>query len=389
MTTYADADCLDQDLYDFIPAQVVIQRETTILYSLEPIGVGTPFVESLSSYLARLAAAHMLSVSLLLRHLIAHYLPRRNHNLRKAIGFQGIVGKMNGAGQDASDFVGVLQKLTGRSDLHSLTMLPLSMLLSNDKLLSDISKWCPYCFEEQRMAGITIHQPLLWSLQDFKKCPAHNSELTKACPHCNLGSPIIASRTVNGYCHQCKAWLGSMAEGISTEAPPDNDFFVRLFEWHNTVGYMREQASLPSLLEYLIGKKLKDTYLPELNRKIYLERDMVGKLRSGQLPPTVGAVFWISKLFSIDPFDVLTMSGEEMERKDIEELAKVDPSLFTRVEIYWPQLRALLKDVATGKASSMRVEDIAKVYKCQVEEITSRYPELCSEVAKRYSRMMR
>ena len=32
------------------------------LYALEPIGIGTPFVESLSGYIARLAEAHAVSV---------------------------------------------------------------------------------------------------------------------------------------------------------------------------------------------------------------------------------------------------------------------------------------------------------------------------------------
>src|SRR3982074_3360598 len=38
------------------------------LYSLEPIGIGTPEVESLSSYLNRLAQAHCVTVSALIAH---------------------------------------------------------------------------------------------------------------------------------------------------------------------------------------------------------------------------------------------------------------------------------------------------------------------------------
>lgn len=36
------------------------------LYHLEPIGIGTPYVESLTSYIARLAEAHCLTPKLLL-----------------------------------------------------------------------------------------------------------------------------------------------------------------------------------------------------------------------------------------------------------------------------------------------------------------------------------
>jgi len=38
------------------------------LYSLEPIGIGTPEVESLSSYLNRLAQAHCVTVNALIAH---------------------------------------------------------------------------------------------------------------------------------------------------------------------------------------------------------------------------------------------------------------------------------------------------------------------------------
>src|SRR5438105_13804339 len=48
------------------------------LYSLEPIGIGTPQTESLTSYISRLAAAHGVRVrDLVLDELLAHI--RRPH----------------------------------------------------------------------------------------------------------------------------------------------------------------------------------------------------------------------------------------------------------------------------------------------------------------------
>ena len=40
-------------------------RPRTYLYHLEPIGIGTPLVESLTSYIGRLAAAHAVSMGIL------------------------------------------------------------------------------------------------------------------------------------------------------------------------------------------------------------------------------------------------------------------------------------------------------------------------------------
>ena len=39
-------------------------RPRTYLYHLEPLGIGTPLVESLTSYIGRLAAAHAVSLGI-------------------------------------------------------------------------------------------------------------------------------------------------------------------------------------------------------------------------------------------------------------------------------------------------------------------------------------
>src|ERR1035441_9074091 len=45
-----------------------IRAAPSILYALTPRGLGTPFVESLSSYIGRLAEAHVVSVWRLILH---------------------------------------------------------------------------------------------------------------------------------------------------------------------------------------------------------------------------------------------------------------------------------------------------------------------------------
>ena len=47
------------DSWDSIPP---VLPPRSRLYTLKPVGIGTPFVESLSGYIARLADAHAVSV---------------------------------------------------------------------------------------------------------------------------------------------------------------------------------------------------------------------------------------------------------------------------------------------------------------------------------------
>ncbi|MDR3580518.1 MAG: TniQ family protein [Oryzomonas sp.] len=378
----------DDDLYEFIPKHAGTSLTPTDLYSLKPIGVGTPFVEGLSSYLARLAAAHMVSVSALLRRVIVNYFPGSRYNLKNTIGSQEIIAGMNGMGVNVSTFVDVLEKLTGRLGLQNLTMQSFSWLLSDYKLLSGVNVWCPYCLQDQRAANQTVYYPLLWGLEVFEKCPVHRSQLLKTCPYCGVVSSPLTFRTVVGFCSKCNAWLGSNADCRARRSyETGSDFFVRLFEWHNTIEFERNMPTLPSLLRYLIGYRMKKIHDPVLNRQVSLKKKMFGKLLSGQMLPTLGVVLWIAKIFKMDPFDVLTMDGDKMFRKDASEFAGIGLPVFNPDKVNWLKMHGLLRDVATSKASSMRIEDIAKVYKCPPGEIISRYPELCNEVTKRFNRL--
>src|SRR5690625_7526525 len=67
----------------------------TDLYNVDPIGIGTSYVESLSSYISRIAEIHNLAVSPLLSKVIA---PMLNINYLKEQLTQGII-------KDTSHFI--------------------------------------------------------------------------------------------------------------------------------------------------------------------------------------------------------------------------------------------------------------------------------------------
>lgn len=314
----------DAYLYDFIPAHICNRHEPTILYGLEPIGIGTPFVESLSSYLGRLAAAHMLPVSALLRNVIANYLPKDNHNLGKGIGPQAIIKNMNGMGDAASYLVEVLEKLSGRTNLATLTMIPFSKLISPRRLMSSVSSWCPHCLEERKAMEQPVYFPLIWSLKDSKKCPVHRCTLSSACPHCHAISPVLASRTVMGYCHRCTGWLGYAPSAKSRMKCIDSkNFFIRLFEWQYAVDVIRQQSTFPSMLKYLMGNKMKVADVASIAKLLRIDDSIIHLLLTGAMLPALGVVFWISKIFKIDSMDILTMSGEEMSFRDSVTIAHI------------------------------------------------------------------
>lgn len=189
----------------------------SVLYSLEPIGIGTLLVESLSSYLHRLAEVHSVPVSVLLRELIAPGLGRTylNRNPKGiAMFWDKHSAALNGTGTWAHDVVTVLEALVHRANLRCLTMLPWSTAVSSDNLLRRYKAWCPACFEEQRSHHAVIYEPLLWSLTVVTICPMHIQTLSTACPHPGCGKTILPLMRQGhlGYCPHCGGWLGELVQ---------------------------------------------------------------------------------------------------------------------------------------------------------------------------------
>lgn len=188
------------------------------LYPLAPLGVGTPDVESMTSYLARLAAAHSVSPRTLVVHAVAPLVG--GNNLRQlttnhlAAFWTNDSRALNGTGATAEEWAQAVAMLTGRPEIPSLTLLTWREVLPFRGLLRRAHAWCPVCYEEWRTAGTPVYDPLRWTLAVVTGCPRHGRLLRQECPHpiCRQSQPPIAARSRPGHCSACGGWLGASAE---------------------------------------------------------------------------------------------------------------------------------------------------------------------------------
>jgi hypothetical protein len=204
------------------------------LYSLEPIGIGTPEVESLSSYLNRLAQAHCVTVTTLMVHeLLPHVgtpAPPSAHPAATPPRGEGrglsqhLARQINGLGRIAAAWVHGLEALTGRRDLHFLTLLTWRAVLPTRHLFAPRIRWCPACFEDQRTAGHPLSLPLVWTLNPVTCCVRHRQSLQSHCPGCQQPLVAFSGRSRPGYCSRCGAWLGTALHGaLPPVVPPAVD----------------------------------------------------------------------------------------------------------------------------------------------------------------------
>lgn len=150
---------------------------TTLLYSLEPKGMGTGQCESLKSYVYRLANAHRVSPAQLVRDVLWGLVEERQRfayqqRRRECVNNEWLVS----TGMRTSGFVQALSDATGNSALLACTMLPAGCVLNPRNLISVSDRYCPECIE-QHGDVYDAYGRLLWSVEAVSACPIHGVRL--------------------------------------------------------------------------------------------------------------------------------------------------------------------------------------------------------------------
>lgn len=184
------------------------------LYRLQPIGVGTEYVESLTGYISRIAEAHSVAPSVLLRR---ELIPRLHQDSGGSIpkeppaqnyGFIYDSYVLNGLSDCPRRWIGMLEAATGQNSLHVMTMLGWAGVISDLHLLRENRAWCPLCFHSRRREALPVYEPLIWAVKVVSVCPVHECVLQERCPRCERASPALTARSRPGFCGRCRSWLG-------------------------------------------------------------------------------------------------------------------------------------------------------------------------------------
>jgi transcriptional regulator with XRE-family HTH domain len=292
------------------------------LYSLEPIGIGTPCVESLTSYLCRLAQAHRITVGALVSRVLALKLKRNSQNNQLYDNTTGIFaseGKaLNGIGLMSKNWVEVVEEIVSVSSLRYLTMLTWAEVIPPRGLLRSTKAWCPYCYEHWHTNNLPIYEPLLWKFDVITICPQHHQHLQTQCPHCNQPFSELGHHSRPGYCSKCRQWLGSSASFRTslTLLSPDE------LQWSNWSATMIGEliAITPSLTHPISRNRVSDAIssctnqlsnnqsknLSAFAKKIQVSVAMVWHWQRGQKLITLDKLLQICYTFKISIVDFLT-----------------------------------------------------------------------------------
>lgn len=185
------------------------------LYRLEPIGIGTPLVESLTGYVTRLAEAHRLPTGILMSRELASLVDKiyvkRGASRGLAMLFHR-ANSLNSMGSMAMDLVQALESLTFRTNLRFLTMLTWAEILPTKGLFRTHKAWCTICYKDWLLAERVIYDPLIWMIDAVKICPRHHLPLSSHCLNCNQQLSLLTWHSRPGFCSSCGKWLGIISQ---------------------------------------------------------------------------------------------------------------------------------------------------------------------------------
>jgi TniQ len=365
------------------------------LYSLAPLGMGTVEVESLTSYIQRLAWAYRVSSWVLV---VQEVLPLYNGPYDLGSSPQRLGGfgrtramRLNGTGEVANAWVKTLEQLTGRSDLHTLTVDSWASGLPNWGFLRTAPVWCPACYQQWQEQEQPVYQPLLWALQAVTVCLHHRQPLVEQCPFCQKKQSAIGARTVPGHCTQCGRWLGMQP---TTEGGVDDEEFT----WQQWVTSAIEELSFASMAfgslpwdSLAVGidacvKAVGGTR--QLGRIAGVPNVLFSNWRNRQRLPSLNYLLQVGYALDLSPLQLMTVEPERLVQiLRMEWMHRHPPRIGRPASASKGDLstiRAFLQIVLDGKAGPLPLRHVAHQLGVGEKFLAGRFPQECSQITAQY-----
>lgn len=362
------------------------------LYSLQPIGIGTSAVESLTGYTARLAHAHCVSPGDLIAHEFKSLVkqPQAKSYLHQVSASTEV---LNGTGQMASEFAQVLEQLTLRQNLCHLTLLQWANVLPSKGLLRRFRAWCPICYSEWQKNEEIVYEPLLWSLSTITFCPKHYQQLLLQCPHCQRQLPTLAWHSRPGHCSKCLKWLGSTSIDNSNLTIDFDEL-----EWQSWVmknigellAYTPNLTAVPERagIAYSLSICIAETTtgnITDFARRLGLLKSAVSQWCSGKAIPQLSVMLKVCHALDVPLVDFLInpKSLNQIRSLPVKSVSFERESQQIKSQLKTEHLQKVLQSVLTEEPPpTMKV--VAQRLGYSARSIRRRFPELCSAVSVRY-----
>lgn len=364
------------------------------LYSLAPIGVGTPMVECLTSYINRLAWSYRISSRIIVSEEIiprlsrSYYFQSSPHAISWFCHQEAM--RVNSFGETPNDWAATIEGLTRQAGLHKLTLGEWARGIPSRRLLRVTPAWCPVCFAEWQEKKHSTYQPLLWMLQIVTSCTQHRRKLEDQCNKCQKRQAVFPSKTQPGHCTQCGIWLGVSVE-IAEEPEIDEeelqwqDWVVKTIEelrnvrvTSDAISWERISINLAACLE-MKGKAAR------ISRLIGVSKKLISKWQRLEKTPSFQKVLEICYAIGISPLLLMSdTAGTRNAIQAISEHPRRRPAHHRLQVVNREEIREYLQAVLDGQKPSRAIRQIERELGVGVRTIKSIFPLECSLVSRKH-----
>jgi len=165
-------------------------------------GKDTSEVESLPSYIARLAYYHCVSVGEIIRMVLTEF-PESQQDGRAYYGPESILQP----NESTIAIVNSLSLMTGQP-VEQSTLIWMYKALGRSSLeFVKGYRWCPECFSEMNKACVDPYIKLKWHLNAIKFCPIHKTDFMSQCQECGCKQTSYKRVARFSCCQDCGACL--------------------------------------------------------------------------------------------------------------------------------------------------------------------------------------
>lgn len=202
MVAFNESPRADEELRD-VDLRITHIPERSALYRLKPLGVGTGLVESLWSYLVRLADAHAVRLHDFYWAVLAPVAKITRPRCSK-------VALVPLKGERTEKIVAAVETLAMRTGLVRTTLIRGE---ENSGILVTTKKhreWCAGCLA----SDVVPYDRLVWSISDVTHCSVHRIRFMDRCPSCRRRQIPTAVGVSIVHCSYCGASLtGTAGDG--------------------------------------------------------------------------------------------------------------------------------------------------------------------------------
>ncbi len=343
--------------------------EVSQLFNIEPIGVGTPYVESLPSYVKRLAEAHSVFPGVLLKNEI--FPETRDYQLNAVLSYRNKL-LLSISSDVVKDLIRVLEIKTNNHNIHNISLTNLSGYINQRYLLRNHAAWCPLCFEESRKNNEPVYEQVIWSFRDVVTCGKHGIKLHHLCPQCNKQFKPYEPLGRVGYCSHCKYWL-RIDDGNSYNELNNWDIWTfnnigSILSNIPKINLLSESCLRKNILEIL---KTTGTTQKKLGKEIAVSQSSIVDWALKSKKPTLSSVLLLSYKLGLS---ISQLFFEEINRDSINLYSSNEVPDLRKPKVNFNQLQQALKE-ALESTELVSIYKIIKKFGVERNTIKRHFPK--------------